>query len=309
MRRHFLSLKDVDGGELDRLVKRAVRFRQAGEDARAGRPLAGRVLALFFEAPSLRTRVSLESAVAHLGGTAIFFSSGEVGLGKRESVADAARTFSQFVSCVAIRCLDHEILEEFARHASVPVLNALSDRFHPCQVVGDLAALAAAGKELRGLKVAFIGEGNNVAHSWLYGAAHAGCRLVIASPPGYGPDPGILEDAISLAGKSGGALAVTEDPREAASGADVVYTDVWASMGREQERVQRVKVFAPYQVNAGLVALAESDAVVMHCLPAHRGEEITDDVLDGPRSIVMEQARMRLHSAEAILEYLVGQGS
>lgn len=268
--------------------------------------LGGKTLALLFEKPSLRTRVSFDVAMQQLGGHALYLSPAEVGLGEREPVADVARVLSRYVDAIAARTFKHETVEELARWADVPVINALSDGEHPCQALADLLTIYEKKDRWRGLVLAFVGDGNNVARSLMLGSAMVGMEFRIASPQGYCVSRALVDKAESLAAASGAAVVCVESPQEAVRGADVVYTDVWASMGQEKEQVERRRAFSGYQVNAELLALASPDAIVMHDLPAHRGEEIADEVIEGPQSVVFDQAENRLHAQKAVLALILG---
>ncbi len=269
------------------------------------KPLTGKHVTLLFQKPSLRTRVSFEVGVSQLGGTSLYLSNEGIGLGERESVADVARVLSSYSDCIVARLFDHNILLALAEHSSVPVINALTDRSHPCQILADLYTIRQHGKLTPGLKIAFVGDGNNVAHSWLEMAAIYPMHLAIAAPAGYHPDPAIL----AYATESGiSTIEILDDPRIAADSADVIYTDVWTSMGQESEQAARTQVFKAYQVNRKLLTLAHPNALVMHCLPAHRGEEITSDAMDSAHSVVFDQAENRLHVQKAILTTLLADG-
>ncbi|HKB25019.1 MAG TPA: ornithine carbamoyltransferase [Methylomirabilota bacterium] len=300
--RHFLSSADLTRDAALQLFALAADLKQRWKAGRRGTPLAGRTLALIFEKPSLRTRVTFEVGIVQLGGRAVHLSGHEIGLGTRESVPDVARNLSLWVDGIAARVYSHETIEALARHASVPVINGLSDGEHPCQALADFFTLWERGVDLGTMRLAWLGDGNNVCHSVLLLGALLGASLVVACPPGYAPDARVQ----AAVRKLGGRLEVTEDPRKAATGADVIYTDVWVSMGQEAERERRLEAFGRYQVNEAVVGAAKPSALVMHCLPAHRGEEITDAVLDGPRSIVLEQAENRLHAQKAVVLSLLG---
>ncbi len=261
---------------------------------------------MIFEKPSLRTRLSFDVGMMQLGGRGIYLSPAEVGLGRRESIADVARVVSRMVDLVVLRVNAHETLEEFARHSRVPVINGLSDLSHPCQGLSDILTIREKKGDLSRVTAAFVGDGNNVAHSLMLAAAHTGVRLRVATPAGYEPQARYRELAADAARASGAVIEIGNDPAAAVRGADVVYTDVWTSMGQEQEHERRRRAFAGFQVNAGLLALAKPDAIVLHDLPAHRGEEITDDVLDGPQSAAFDQAENRLHAQKALLRWIVG---
>ena len=267
--------------------------------------LAGRYLAMIFEKPSLRTRVTFEVGIASMGGNAIFLDHAEAHLGERESVPDVGRSLSRWVQGIVARVFSQEALEILAAHATVPVINALSDVYHPCQTLCDFFTLEEKFGTVRGLKVAYVGDGNNVCHSLMIAGARVGAHLRIASPKGYQPDAEILATAQRDATTTDGRIELFTSPEEAVADAQAVYTDVWASMGQEQEADERAGVFAPYQVNAKLMSQAAPDAVFLHCLPAHRGSEVTDEVMESPRSIVFDQAENRLHVQKAILLMLL----
>ncbi|MEW6079389.1 MAG: ornithine carbamoyltransferase [Thermodesulfobacteriota bacterium] len=264
--------------------------------------LRGRVLGLVFDKHSTRTRVSFEAAMNQLGGSVIYMSSGDMQVARDEPVRDTARVLSGYIDALAIRTYSQELIEEYAQYADIPIINALSDKHHPCQVLSDLLTIIEHKGGWEGLKIVWVGDGNNVANSWINACAVLGFSLVLACPEGYQPDAGVL-----AAARSGGSgtISVAADPAEAVRGADVLYTDVWASMGQEDERAERLKAFAGFQLDGALVSRAAADVVVMHCLPAHRGEEITDEVLEGDRSIVWDQAENKLHMHKAILKWLI----
>ncbi len=305
MKTDFLSLADLSSSEIIGLIERAVALK--AEWKSGGNPplLAGKTLAMVFQKPSLRTRVSFEMAMRHLGGAAMYLSPDEIGLGKRESVADVARVLSRYVDGIMARVFAHAHVVELARYSRVPVINGLSDYSHPCQGLADLLTIYEKFGRLSGVRLAYVGDGNNVLTSLLFGGSKVGMRIVSANPPGYEPAQEVLEQARGFAAASGGSVDVTHDAHEAVRGADVIYTDVWTSMGQEAEREQRLRVFPPYQVNSRLVSGAQPHVVVMHCLPAHRGEEITDEVIDGPHSVVFDQAENRMHAQKAILVRLL----
>jgi ornithine carbamoyltransferase len=287
-------------------IRRVVNTALMMKSGRSSSVLKGKALALLFEKPSLRTRVSFDVAMQQLGGHAVYLSPAEVGLGEREPVADVARVLSRYVDAIATRTFAQETVEELARWADVPVINALSDGEHPCQALADLLTIYEKKGRWRGLVLSFVGDGNNVARSLMLGSALAGMDFRIASPQGYGISTELVDKAKSLAAASGAAVVCVESPQEAVSGADVVYTDVWASMGQEKEQAERQRAFSGYQVNAELLALASPDAIVMHDLPAHRGEEIADEVIEGPQSVIFDQAENRLHAQKAVLSLILG---
>jgi ornithine carbamoyltransferase len=297
--RHFLTLSHITAAELAQLLAEAARLK--AELKRGQRPplLAGRVLGLVFEKQSLRTRASFEAAMAQLGGTSIFLSATDGPMGQRESVADFARTLSSYVDIVVLRTFKHDTCEEFAAHSSVPVINGLSDRAHPCQALGDLLTIQEVFGQLRGRTLVFVGDGNNVARSVAVGCGLFGLRFILAAPEGYGFDEGFLGRYRKLF--PAGELLVNGHPEHAISQADVIYTDVWTSMGQEAQREERRRKFAAFQVNEALLAKAPPHARVMHCLPAVRGEEVSAGVLDGERSIAFVQAENRMHAQKALL--------
>ena len=298
--RHLLGAADLEGLGLVRLLDRADLLRSQRHSIGPG-PLEGRQVALLFEKPSLRTRVSFEVAVTGLGGHAIALGPDEVGLGRRESPADVARNLSRLVDAIVLRTFAHATLTEMAAAASVPVVNALTDAEHPCQALADILTLRRRFGRLAGLRLAFIGDGNNVAHSLMLAGALAGLDVRIATPSGYGPDPAVVSRARELGTRHRGRISIGSDPVGAVDGADAVYTDVWTSMGREAEADERRTRFAGFEVNETLLAHAAPHVVALHCMPAHRGEEISAAVLDGPRSLALEQAENRRYVQEAVL--------
>jgi ornithine carbamoyltransferase len=302
--RHCIDLIDWDGDQIRRLLKDAAKLKKAHARGKAKPVLQGRVLGLLFEKPSLRTRVSFQAGMAQLGGEAVFLSQSEAGLGNRESLPDVARTLSQYVDAIVLRTFKHETVEEFARWAGCPVINGLSDYYHPCQALGDLLTMRESfGDDLAGRTLAFIGDGNNVARSLALACGKVGVRFVLSAPGGYTFDRPFLDVYHATVG---GTLTEEPDPVRAVAGADVIYTDVWASMGQEAEAAERGRAFEAYQVNEELLRHAPPHAKVMHCLPAHRGEEITDGVLDGPQSVVFPQAGNRMHAQKALLVWALG---
>jgi len=298
----LLSISDLGSEDIRSLISDAVDMKVRGWLSL----LSGKTLALIFEKPSLRTRVSFEIAMCQLGGESIYLSPAEVGLGKRESVPDVAGVLSRYVDAIAARTFSHQTLEILASYSEVPVINALSDLEHPCQALADLFTIYEKKGELAGLTLAFVGDGNNVAHSLLLAASLAGMNFRIASPADYRVQEGILSLAQGYALDSGAEIFCTEEPGLAVSGADVVYTDVWVSMGQEAEADQRRQAFARYQVNNELLSLAKEDAILMHPLPAHRGEEVAEGILDSPQSVVFDQAENRMHLQKALLAFMLG---
>jgi ornithine carbamoyltransferase len=300
--KHFLSMEDLERDEVTRLFRLTAELKSRIKAGDRATPLTGRTMALIFEKPSLRTRVTFEVGMVQLGGASVYLAAQEIGFGKRESVPDIARNLSRWVDIVTARVFSHATVEGLARFSTIPVINGLSDREHPCQAMADLFTLWERGLDLRQTRLAWIGDGNNVCHSVLLLGARLGMDMIVATPPGYEPDPTVVESCR----RAGGKVALTADAREAAEGADVVYTDVWISMGQEAERERRHEAFQRYQVNETLLRFAAPKALVMHCLPAHRGEEITDTVLDGPQSVILDQAENRLHAQKAVILHLLG---
>ncbi len=305
MKRDFISMADVNREELAALLDDAARMKADWKAGTRPTPLAGKTIAMLFEKPSLRTRLSFEMGMVQLGGSARFMGPTEVGLGKRESVADVGRVLGLYVDGVVVRTFAHQIAEDLAASATVPVINGLSDGEHPCQIVADLLTLREQFGQLAGLTVAYVGDSNNVAHSLLIAAPMVGLNLCIASPEGYEPEPDALARA-EATGDGSAWLEVCRDPKVAVKNADAVYADSWYSMGQEQEAETRRAIFRPYQVNRSLLSHAKAGAVAMHCMPAHRGDEITDEVLDGPQSLALRQAENRLHAQKAVLVWLLG---
>ncbi|MGC8786394.1 MAG: ornithine carbamoyltransferase [Anaerolineae bacterium] len=305
MKKDLLSLADLSAEEIWHILNVAQELK---EEWRAGgnQPiLTGKTLGMIFQKPSLRTRVSFEVAMLQLGGEALYLSPDEIQLGKRESVPDVARVLSRYVDCIMARVFAHKDVETLATYSRVPVINGLSDYSHPCQGLADFFTILEKKGTLRGLKLAWVGDGNNVMTSLLFGATKLGMDIAAATPPGYEPPRAVQELAFRFAKESGSTVEIGHDPQAAVENADVIYTDVWTSMGQEAEKEQRLKVFPPYQVNAALVARAKPDVIVMHCLPAHRGEEITDEVADGPHSVLFDQAENRLHAQKGLLAVLL----
>ena len=300
--RHFIDLLDWDGDQILKLLKEAARLKKAQLKGKTKRRLEGKVLGMIFEKPSLRTRVSFQAGMAQLGGEAVFLNGAEVGLGNRESLPDIARTVCEYVDAVVLRTFQHENIVEFAHWASKPVINGLSDYHHPCQALGDLLTMRECVGDLAGKTMAFVGDGNNVARSLAIACGKVGVRFILAAPPNYRFDRPFVE---MYETHVHGQLEEIDDPKKAVAGADLIYTDVWASMGQEAEAKERAKHFEAYQVNADLLKAAPEHAKVMHCLPAHRGEEITDEVLDGPQSVVFPQAGNRMHAQKALLLWVM----
>jgi ornithine carbamoyltransferase len=300
MKRDFLAVSDLSADEIGRLLERAGQLK-SGRDA--GKcPLIGKSIGLLFEKPSTRTRISFEVGVYQMGGNAITMNPAELQLGRGETMPDTARTLSRYLNGIMIRTFAHSTLEEFAANAAIPVINGLSDLHHPCQALADLMTIGERKGRLKGLKIAFVGDGNNVCNSLIEAASLMEFGLTVACPEGFEPDAAIVEKARASAKSE---IVILRDPREAAGMADAVYTDVWVSMGQEEQSADKKERLREYQINNNLLACSKKDVIVLHCLPAHRGEEITDEVMDGPHSAVFDQAENRLHAQKALLELLL----
>ncbi len=295
--RHFLTLMDLTRAELKALIQRAIVLKTEFKSGQSYEPLRNKTLAMLFDKSSTRTRLSFEAAVTQFGGNAAFLEPGSTQLGRGEAIADTARVMSRFVDAVVIRTSSHEMVENFAEHSSVPVINGLTDAFHPCQLLADIQTYQERHGDIAGRRVAWIGDGNNVCHSWINAARQFEFDLVIVTPSAYQPNTELLSSVPQAQWST--------DARAAVRNADIVVTDTWASMGQEAEKAQREQVFAPYRVDSALMELAKPEAVFMHCLPAYRGDEVTGEVLDGPQSIVWDQAENRLHAQKALLEFLL----
>jgi len=301
----FIAISDYSAQEIQEMLDLAERLKSEWKAGGNSPVFKGKVLAMIFQKPSLRTRVSFDMAMRHLGGDALYLSPAEIGLGKRESIADIARVMSGYVDAIMARVFDHQHVVELAKWSSIPVINGLSDYNHPCQGMADALTIQEKFGRLKGLSVTFVGDGNNVAVSLLNVCAKLGANFTIASPAGYDMNPSAIEMGNKFAAESGSKIHFLRDPHEAVRAAHVIYTDAWTSMGQEEETRQREQVFPPYQVNSTLVAEADPRVIVMHCLPAHRGQELTDDVADGPHSVIFPQAHNRLHAQKAILYKLL----
>jgi len=304
--KHFLAISDLSSGEVQELLDLAVKLKE--EYFKKGNPpyFKGKVLGMIFQKPSLRTRVSFDMAMRHCGGDALYLSPSEIGLGERESTADIARVLSGYVHALMARTFDHEHVLQLAHWSEIPVVNGLSDYNHPCQGMADALTIQEKFGKAKGLNVAYVGDGNNVAVSLMHVCAKLGWNFAIASPEDYDISPKAIEIAKEIIRETGSVLTFVRDPQEAVKGAQVIYTDTWTSMGQEEETAKREEVFPPYQVNEQLVNEADKDVIVMHCLPAHRNHELTDDVADGPHSVIFPQAHNRLHAQKAILARLFG---
>jgi ornithine carbamoyltransferase len=302
LKKDILTLLDLEKEDFDRLFEQAAELKKRHKKGIVDNPLRGKTLGLIFDKHSTRTRLSLEAAMAQLGGTSIFISSKDTQMARAEPVRDTARVLSRYLDALAIRTYSQDLMEEFGEYASIPVINALTDLYHPCQVLSDLMTVIEYKKGYQGLRIVWVGDGNNVAHSWINAAAVLSLNLLLACPEGYYPDETILNNALA---KKQGRIEVISDPQAAVKDADVIYTDVWASMGKEGESGSRKHAFASFQVNSDLMKQAPADAIVMHCLPAHRNEEISDAVLEGPQSVVWDQSENKLHMHKAILSWLM----
>lgn len=303
LRKDLLSIYDLDTADIRRILDRSVKLKKLQKGGVTVDSLKGKMLGLLFDKSSTRTRLSFEVGMLQLGGMTTFLSRRDIQLGRGETVADTARVVSLYLNGMIIRTFSQDLVEEFARHSTIPVINGLTDLLHPCQILADLFTINEKKGRYEGLKIVYVGDGNNVANSWINAATRLSFELVLACPEGYDPDSVILKRGRE---ESACGIQVYRSPYEAVEGADVIYTDTWASMGQESEREERVVVFRDYQVNDRLVGRAKDDVIVMHCLPAHRGESITDDVIDGPHSVVIDQAENRLHVQKAILDILMG---
>ncbi len=304
----FIAIADYSPKELQEMLDLAIDLKEEWKASGNSPLLKGKVLAMIFQKPSLRTRVSFDMAMRHLGGDALYLSPNEIGLGKRESIADIARVLSGYVEAIMARVFDHQHVVDLARWSEVPVINGLSDYNHPCQAMADALTIQESFGNLKDLNVAFLGDGNNVAVSLMHICSKLGAHFTVASPEGYELPTAPVEIARQIATETGSNIKLLRDPQEAVQGAQVIYTDTWTSMGQEEETKQRERVFPPYQVNKDLVAKADPNVIVMHCLPAHRGQEITDEVADGPHSALFPQAHNRLHAQKAILVRSLGAG-
>jgi len=302
MKKDLLSFADMQAADFEDVLLRAARLKKMLQEGKEHASLKGRTLGMIFDKSSTRTRISFEVGMYQLGGIALFLNSRDTQIGRGETLADSARMMSRYLNGIMIRTFAQESVEELARYASIPVINGLTDLLHPCQILADLFTIKEKKGSYEGVKVAYIGDGNNVANSWIEAAARLPFWLTLACPEGYDPDKGILEE-----GRKDGKerIRLYRDPFEAVQDADVLYTDVWTSMGQEAESQERKRIFKNYQINKKLLGVAKKDAIVMHCLPAHRGEEITADIIDGPQSVVIDEAENRLHVQKAVLEILI----
>jgi ornithine carbamoyltransferase len=305
MKKDLLAISDLTPKDIGNILTRSAALKKLQRQGKAHQTLKGKTLGMIFEKSSTRTRVSFEAGMYQLGGHALFLSSADLQIGRGEPISDTARTLSRYLDGIMIRTFAQAAVEELALHATIPVINGLSDLHHPCQALADLFTIKEKKGRLKGLKLAYVGDGNNVANSLIEACVKTGMHISIGCPHGYEPDAGLLREAKREAARTGSTLRIVNDPKKAVQDADAVYTDVWASMGQEDEHAVRVKAFRGYEVNAKLIKAANPKAIVMHCLPAHRGEEIAAGVIDGPQSVVFDQAENRLHTQKAVLELLM----
>lgn len=303
----FISLHDCTSEEIESLLKLALELKKDCKEGKEHKLLKGKTLGMIFSKSSTRTRVSFEVGMVQLGGYPLFLSSSDIQLGRGESIHDTAKVLERFLDGIMIRTFSHDDVLDLAKYADIPVINALTDLLHPCQVLADLQTVYEKKGKLKGLKLAYIGDGNNMAHSLMYGCAKMGLDCAIAAPENYMPDAEVVENAKSDFKASGAELILTTDAKEAVKNADVVYTDTWVSMGMEDEKAERIKVFMPYQVNSELMKNADSEAIFLHCLPAYRGYEVTEDVIDGKQSVIFDEAENRLHAQKAVMATLMGK--
>jgi ornithine carbamoyltransferase len=302
MKKDFLSLYDLERADFDAVFEKADKVKKMLKAGVSHTPLSGKTLGMIFDKSSTRTRISFEVGIYQLGGMALFLNNRDTQIGRGEDISDTARVMSRYLDAVVIRTYSQSFVENFARYATIPVINGLTDQQHPCQILSDLFTIVEKKGKYKGLKIAYVGDGNNVANSWIDAAARLPIQLSLACPEKYEPDRDILHRAMK---RTKGGITVYRNPADAVMDADVIYTDVWASMGQEAEKEERKKIFRKYQVNEEILARAQEDAIVMHCLPAYRGEEITADVIDGPQSVVIDQAENRLHVQKALMEILI----
>lgn len=305
---HFIDLVDISSAELLDLLDLADTLKSDKKQGRQNMILEGKTLGMIFAKSSTRTRISFEVGMYQLGGQALYLNTQDIQLGRGESISDTARVLSRFLDAIMIRTYAHQDVLDLAHYGSIPVINGLTDRTHPCQALADLMTIREHKKELRGLKLAYLGDGNNVAHSLLQACALAGMDIAVASPLGYTCDPDIIAQAERIARGNNSHVLCTDDPKKAISGADVVYTDTWVSMGQENEKKERVAIFGPYQVNDAMMSLADPSAIFLHCLPAYRGLEVTESVIDGPASVIFDEAENRMHAQKAVLVRLLAPG-
>jgi ornithine carbamoyltransferase len=304
--KHLISIHDLALAEINEIFKLSVKLKRQNKEGAQHHLLKGKTLGMIFTKSSTRTRVSFEVGMYQLGGYALFLSSNDIQLGRGETIYDTAQVLSRYIDGIMIRTFKQSDVEELARYGSIPVINGLTDLMHPCQILADLFTVYEHKGELKGLKLAYVGDGNNIANSLLHGCAKVGMDIAVAAPKGYECDAEIIAEAKEDAKLTGSTITLTEDPVEAVKDADVVYTDTWVSMGQEAEKDQRIKTFSPYQVNSKLFSMAKEDAIFLHCLPAYRGFEVTEEVINGPQSVIFDEAENRLHVQKAIMALVMG---
>ena len=300
MKKDLISMLDIKD-DIHELLDLAVKLKKDKKQSRIDEPLKNKSLGMIFEKPSTRTRISFEVGMTQLGGHALYLSPRDLQMGRGETIADTAKVLSRFVDAIMYRAFSNEVMRELAENATVPVISGLDDKEHPCQILADLLTIKEHKGEFKGLKLTYVGDGNNVCNSLMLGSAMVGMDFAVACPEGYEPDADLTKEARKIASANGSVIEIVHNAKEAVKGADVIYTDVWVSMGEEKEKAEKERLFLPYQVNTELVNAAKDDCIVMHCLPAHRGYEITDEVVDGPHSVVFDEAENRLHAQKAVL--------
>lgn len=307
MKKDFLTIHDFSCEEIENMLKLGLKLKAETKANIAHPVLKGKTLGMIFSKSSTRTRVSFEVGMTQLGGYPLFLSSNDIQLGRGESIYDTANVLSRFLDGIMIRTYDHKDVEDLAKYSSIPIINGLTDLLHPCQVMADLMTAYEHKRKLEGLKLAYLGDGNNMAHSLLYGCAKVGMDISVATPEGYMCNEEIVENAKDDAKEKGSKIVITNDPKEAIKNADIVYSDTWVSMGQEDEKAERIKIFMPYQIDKNMFSLAKDDAIFMHCLPAYRGYEVTSDVIDGNQSVIFDEAENRLHAQKAIMATFMGR--
>lgn len=304
--KHLISLNDLSKEQIEDILKLSGKLKKQLKEGVQHHLLKGKTLGMIFTKSSTRTRVSFEVGMYQLGGYPLFLSSNDIQLGRGETIYDTAQVLSRYIDGIMIRTFKQSDVEDLAKYGNIPVINGLTDLMHPCQILADLLTVYEHKGKLKGLKMAYLGDGNNVAHSLLHGCSKVGMDIAVASPKGYECDPEIMDQAVDAAKKEGSKVIMTEDPSEAIANADVVYTDTWVSMGQETEKAERIKIFSPYQVNGELFSKAQGDAIFLHCLPAYRGYEVTEEVIDGPQSVIFDEAENRMHAQKAVMAMLMG---
>ncbi len=305
--KHLISLNDLSKEQIEDILKLSEKLKKQLKEGVQHHLLKGKTLGMIFTKSSTRTRVSFEVGMYQLGGYPLFLSANDIQLGRGETIYDTAQVLSRYIDGIMIRTFKQSDVEDLAKYGNIPVINGLTDLMHPCQILADLLTVYEHKGKLKGLKMAYLGDGNNVAHSLLHGCSKVGMDIAVAAPKGYECDPEIVDQAVEAAKQEGSRVIITEDPIEAIANADVVYTDTWVSMGQEAEKAERIKIFSPYQVNGELFSKANEDAIFLHCLPAYRGYEVTEDVIDGPQSVIFDEAENRMHAQKAVMVMLMGK--